>query len=169
MFRFLWISAGPTYSALPVNTKEVLGDVRFRRKLLFYWLWILRCSYTCSHSSGSELCLLSIFTHSCVYLAFSYSLIKFAWDGSSHFMMSMHTFCDSLNKFLGWIILLISRTVVWSFGCCLNSFGHVSRCGVLDNIYLYHLAIIWLVSPWMLEFTEETLPKFTKIFILSAI
>ena len=167
MFRFLWISDGSTYSTLPVNAKEVSGD-SFRRKLLFHWLWIFRCSHTCSHSSGSELCLLSIFTHSCIYLAFRYSLIKFVWDGSSHFMMSMHTFCDSLNKFLGWIILLISRTVVWLFGCCLNSFGHVS-CGVLDNIYLYHLAIIWLVSPWMLEFTEETLPKFTKTFILSAI
>ena len=167
MFRFLWISDGPTYSTLPVNAKEVAGDVRFRRKLLFHWLWVF-CSYTCSRSFGSELCLLSIFTHSCIYLAFRYSLIKFVWDGSSHFMTSMHTFCDSLNKSLGWIILLISRTVVWSFGCCLISFGHVS-CGVLDNIYLYHLAIIWLVSPWMLEFTEETLPKFTKIFILSAI
>ena len=168
MFMFLWIIASPTYSALPVNAKEVSGD-SFRRKLLFHWLWIFRCSHTCSRSSGSELCLLSIFTHSCIYLAFRYSLIKFAWDGSSHFMMSMHTFCDSLNKFLGRIILLISRTVVWSFGCCLNSFGHVSRCGVLDTIYLYNLAIIWLVSPQMLEFTEETLPKFIKIFILSAI
>ena len=36
MFRFLWISAGLTYSALPVNAKEVSGDVRFRRKLLFH-------------------------------------------------------------------------------------------------------------------------------------
>ena len=77
--------------------------------------------------------------------------------------------CDSLNKSLGWIIPLILRTVVWSFGCRLNSFGHVSRRGVLDNIYLYHLAIIWLVSPRMLEFIEETLPKFTKICILCAI
>ena len=92
MFRFLWISAGPTYSALPVNAKEVSGDVSFRRKLLFHWLWIFLCSRTCSRSSGSELCLLSIFTHSCVYLAFRYSLIKFACDGSSHFIMSMHTF-----------------------------------------------------------------------------
>ena len=70
MFRFLWISAGPTYSALPVNAKDISGDIHFRRKLLFHWLWIFRCSYTCSRSSGSELCLLSIFTHSCVYLAF---------------------------------------------------------------------------------------------------
>ena len=124
------------------------------------------CSYTCSRSSDSELCLLSIFTHSCVYLAFRYSLIKFAWDGSNHFMMSMHTFfCDSLNKSLGWIILLISRTVVWSFGCRLNSFGHVSRCGVL-KLFIYTIVIIWLVCPRMLEFIEETLPKFTRIFIL---
>ena len=36
MFRFLWISDGPTYSALPVNAKEVSGDVHFRRKLLFH-------------------------------------------------------------------------------------------------------------------------------------
>ena len=134
MFRFLWISAVLTYSALPVNTKEVSGDVRFRRKLLFHWLWILRCSYTCSRSSGSELCLLSIFTHSCIYLAFRYSLIKFAWDGSSHFMMSMHTFCDSLNKSLGWIILLILRTVMWSFGRRLSLFDHVSRCGVFNTV-----------------------------------
>ena len=76
LFRFLWISAGPTYSALPVNAKEVSGGIRFRRKLLFHWLWNFRCSYTCSHSSGSELCLLSIFTHSCVYLAFRYSMTK---------------------------------------------------------------------------------------------
>ena len=27
MFRFLWISAGPTYSALPVNAKDVSGDI----------------------------------------------------------------------------------------------------------------------------------------------
>ena len=110
------------------------------------------------------------FTHSCVYLAFRYSLIKFAWDGSSHFMMSKHTFsCDSLNKYIGWIILLISRAVVWSFGCHLISFGHGSRYPVLDNIFLYHLAIIWLVSQQMLEFIKEILPKFTKIFILCAI
>ena len=117
VFMFLWISASPTYSALPVNAKEVSGDVHFRRKLLFHWLWIFRCSYTCSCSSSSKLCLLSIFTHSCVYLAFRYSLIKFAWDGSSHFMMSKHTFsCDSLNKPLGWINLWyweLSRVVIW--------------------------------------------------------
>ena len=75
MFMFLWIIASPTYSALPVNAKEVSGDVRFRWKLLFHWLWIF-CSYTCSRFFGSELCLLSIFTHSCVYLAFRYSLTK---------------------------------------------------------------------------------------------
>ena len=172
MFRFLWISACPTYSALPVNAKEVSGDVHFRRKLLFHCCSMIlesQCSCTCSHFTGSKLCLLSIFTHSCIYLAFRYLLIKFAWDGSSHFMMSMHTFCDSLNKSLGWIILLISRTVVWSFGCCLNSFGHVSRCGVLDNIYLCHLVLIWPVCPWMLGFTGETLSKFTRIFIFSVI
>ena len=95
MFRFLWISAGPTYSALPVNAKEVSGDFRFRRKLLFL---DFRCSYTCSRSFSSELCLLSIFTHSCVYLAFRYSLIRFAWDGSSHFMMSMHTFLRFIKQ-----------------------------------------------------------------------
>ena len=91
MFRFLWISAGPTYSALLVNAKEVSDDVRFRRKLLFHWLWIFRCSYTCSCSSGSKLCLLSIFTHSCVYLAFRYLL-------SSHFMMSVHTFLRFIKQ-----------------------------------------------------------------------
>ena len=162
----------PTYSALPENVKEVSGDVRFRRKLLFHCCSMIlesQCSCTCNHFTGSKLCLLSIFTHSCVYLAFRYSLLKFAWDGSSHFMMSMHTFfCDSLNKSLGWIILLISRTVVWSFGCRLNSFGHVSRCGVL-KLFIYTIVIIWLVCPRMLEFIEETLPKFTRIFILSAI
>jgi len=44
MFRFLWISAGPTYSALPVNAKEVLGDVRFRQKLLFH-CWSIDCGF----------------------------------------------------------------------------------------------------------------------------
>ena len=58
-------------------------------------------------------------------------------------MMSMHIFfCDSLNKSLGWIILLILRTIVWSFGCRLSLFGRVSRRGILNNIYLYHFAII---------------------------
>ena len=97
MFRFLWISAGPTYSALPVNAKEVSGDVHFRRKLLFHWLWIFRCSYTCSHSSGSELCLLSIFTHSCIYLAFRYSLTRLHGIRVATFMMSMHTHCHPLK------------------------------------------------------------------------
>ena len=36
MFRFLWISAGPTYSALRMNANKVSGDIRFRRKLLFH-------------------------------------------------------------------------------------------------------------------------------------
>ena len=65
--------------------------------------------------------------------------------------------CDSLNKSLGWIIPLILRTVVWSFGCCLSLLGRVSRCGVLDNIYLYHHAIIWPMCPRMLGFAGETL------------
>ena len=79
LFKFLWISAGPTYSALPVNAKEVSGDVCFIQKLLFHCCSLImdfRCSCTCSRFSGSELCLLSIFTHSCVYLAFRYSLTK---------------------------------------------------------------------------------------------
>ena len=172
MFRFLWISIGPTNSALPVNTKEFSDDVRFRQKLLFHCCSLImdfRCSCTCSRFSGSELCLLSIFTHSCVYLAFRYSLTKLHGMGVATSWWACTLFCDSLNKSLGWIILLMLRPVVWSFGCRLNSLGHVSQCGVLDNIYLYHLAIIWLVSPRILEFTEETLPKFTKIFILCAI
>jgi hypothetical protein len=116
MFRFLWISAGPIYSALPVNAKEVSGDVHFRRKLLFHWLWIFRCFYTCSHSSGSELCLLSIFTHSCVYLAFRYSPIKFAWDGSSHFIMTMHTslwFIKQISRLDNSFDFENCRVVVW--------------------------------------------------------
>ena len=102
MFRFLWISAGPTYSALPVNAKEVSGDVRFRQKLLFHCCSMnldFRCSSTCtcSCSSDSELCLLSIFTHSCVYLAIRYPMIKYAGDGSSHFTMKNHTPYHSLK------------------------------------------------------------------------
>ena len=170
MFRFLWISAGHTYLALLVNAKEVSGDVRFRRKLLF------RC---CSIISRFPLFMylqlffrflivLAEYFYSLVFIWFRCSLIKFVWNGSSHFMMSMHTFCDSLNKSLGWIIFLISSTVVWSFGCRLNSFGHVSRCGVL-KLFIYTIVIIWLVCPRMLQFTEETVPKFTRISILSVI
>ena len=44
MFRFMWISAGPTYSALPVNAKEVLGDVCFRQKPLFH-CWSIDCGF----------------------------------------------------------------------------------------------------------------------------
>jgi len=94
MFRFLWISAGLTYSALPVNAKEVSGDIRFRWKLLFHCCSMImdsRCSCTCSHSTGFELCLLSIPAHICVYLIFRYPWMKHAWDGSSHFNMSMNT------------------------------------------------------------------------------
>lgn len=35
IFKFL-VSAGPTCSALPVNAKDVLSIIRFRRELLFY-------------------------------------------------------------------------------------------------------------------------------------
>ena len=131
------------------------GFLLFKYLQSFFWFRIVLAEY--------------FYSFLCFIWFSRYSMIKFAWDGSSHFMMSMHTFCDSLNKSLGWIIFLISSTVVWSFGCRLNSFCHVSRCGVLDNIYLYHLAIIRLVSPQMLEFTEEILSKFTKIFILCVI
>jgi hypothetical protein len=41
IFRFL-LSAGPSYSALPVNAKEYSGVVCFRRKLLFIDVLILR-------------------------------------------------------------------------------------------------------------------------------
>ena len=41
LFRFLWISAGPTYSALPVNAEKVSGDVHFRRKLLFHCCYMI--------------------------------------------------------------------------------------------------------------------------------
>ena len=125
MFRSLWISAGPIYSALQVNAKKVSGDVCFIRKLLFHWLWIFRCSHTCSRSSGSELCLLSIFTHSCVYLAFRYSLIKLAWDGSSHFMMSMHTllrFIKQISKLNNSFDIENCRVVIWM------SFTFVRSC-----------------------------------------
>ena len=40
MFRFLWISAGPTYSALPVNAKEVSGDV--------FHCWSIDCGFLLS-------------------------------------------------------------------------------------------------------------------------
>ena len=113
MFRFLWISAGPTYSNLPVNAKEVSGDVRFRRKLLFHWLWIFHCPHTCSRSSGSELCLLSIFTHSWVYLAFSY-------------LLSMHIFLRFIKK--------ISR---------LNNSFDIKNCGVVDWMSLNFVWSCW--------------------------
>ena len=63
----------PTYSALPVNAKEVSGDVHFKRKLLFHCFSMIldfRCSSTWNRSSESELCLLSISTHSCVLFGF---------------------------------------------------------------------------------------------------
>ena len=119
----------PTYSALPVNTKEVSSDVRFRRKLLFHCCSMIldfRCSSTCSRSSDSELCSLSIFTHHCVYLVFRYSLIKFAWDGSSHFTMSMHTpltFIKQIPRLNNSFDVMDCCVVVWLslkiylFGC----------------------------------------------------
>jgi len=121
MFRFLWISAGLTYSALPVNTKEVSGDVRFTRKLMFHWLWIFRCSYTCSRSFGSELCLLSIFTHSWVYLAFSY-------------LLSMHIFLRFIKKIsrLNNSFDIENCRVVVGMSLC--SFSLVDRCGVLNTV-----------------------------------
>jgi len=79
------------------------------------------------------------------YLVFRYSLIKFAWDGSSHFMMSMHTLLRFIKQISRLNNSLILRTIVWSFGCRLNLFGRVSRCGVLDNIFVYHLAYMTCV------------------------
>ena len=43
MFRFLWISAGPIYSALSVNAKEVSGESVSDGSYCFIvvlWLWI---------------------------------------------------------------------------------------------------------------------------------
>ena len=77
---------------------------------------------------------MSIFTHSCVYLAFRYSLIKLAWDRSSHFMMSMHTllrFIKQISKLNNSFDIENCRVVV---GMSLCSFSLVDRCGVLNTV-----------------------------------
>ena len=88
---------------------------------MFHWLWIFRCSYSCSRSSGSELCLLSIFTHSCVYLAFSYSL-------SMHIFLR---FIKKISRLNNSFDIENCRVVV---GMSLRSFGLVDRCGVLNTV-----------------------------------
>ena len=145
MFRFLWISDGPTYSTLPVNAKEVSGDVRFRRKILFYWLWVF-CSYTCSRSFGSELCLLSIFTHSCIYLVLRTRRSSLHGMGVATLRWACTHLCHSLNKSLGWIILLMLWIVAWSFGCRLKFIYSVVL--VDEQVYLlslYSLCYIYIL------------------------
>jgi hypothetical protein len=74
IFRFL-LSAGPSYSALPVNAKEYSGVFCFRQKLLFIdvlifnsWIpmWYLFLS-----DSG---CTCWVFLHPCAYLVFRYQM-----------------------------------------------------------------------------------------------
>ena len=76
-------------------------------------------------------------------------------------------FCHSLNKSLGWIIHLTLRIVTWSFGCCLRYIFLIVL--VDEKVYLLSLFLLcyFFMSyvPRMLEFTKETLPKFTRILI----
>jgi hypothetical protein len=120
---FLRISARPTYSALPVNAKEILGDIRFRWKLLFHdsrinslvWmfsyiefvLWILSCT-----------CWVFLLT-----LAFIWFLctrwVKHAWEGNSNFFWAhIDTTCHLLLSILDYILAVyvvkpLHRRLVW--------------------------------------------------------
>ena len=86
LFRFLWVSAGPTYSALPVNAKEnsvlsVLDGNYYFIDVPFKWIFLWFMTYICFRF----LYVLAeyFFTHPCFSLVFRYQLTMVGTGSSS--------------------------------------------------------------------------------------
>jgi hypothetical protein len=149
MFMFLWVSAGPTYSALPVNAKENSGlsvldgnyslhDIRFGYFFVHVKYWF----------SSSEVYLLSIFTHPCFHLVFRYKLSATCkGDGSS----SAH---GTITMIYSLAHYLFNFKVVKVWGSMASGLGCDS---LLSHWYtIICMCVICLDA----QFTRETLPKF---------
>ena len=81
------------------------------------------------------------------YLVFRYSLIKFVWDGSSHFTMSMHTplpFIKQIPRLNNSIDVKDCCVVVW-LSLKIYLFGCVGWWASLFTIFLFTLLYLYLV------------------------
>ena len=115
----------------PFQTKTTVSLVMdfplFSYLQSFFWFWVVLTEYFYT--------LVFIWLLGTRWSGLHGMVVATSWWACTHF-------CDSLNKSLGWIILLTLRTVVWSTGCRLILFGHVGRCGVL-KLFIYTTVLLY--------------------------
>ena len=147
-FQVTSVSNGNYYALLFHDS----GFPLFKYLQSFFWFRIVLAEY--------------FYSFLCFIWFSRYSMIKFAWDGSSHFMMSMHTLFPFIKQMSRLNNSFNSGGCPWSFGCRLSFIYSVVRWLIRKSTYssfIFTLLYLCLVSR-LLEFTRETLPKFTKIF-----